>query len=96
MSRPKPKILLKHTDTNNYRTEEILKADVVYAVFYNGHPINIKTYTDLASDSSSPKYKKTIFPNSGHAHTLAKRLNGVFNTDKFTVIEMTNGTLHKK
>ena len=96
MSRPKPKILLKHTNTNTYRTEEILKAEAVYAVVYNGQPINIKTYTDAASDSSSPKYKKTIFPNSGSAHTLATRLNSLFNTDKFTVIEMTNGTLHKK
>ena len=39
------------------------------------------------------KYKKTSFPNSGHAHGLAKKLNHQFNTDEFAVYKLTGGEL---
>ena len=32
MARPKPTILLEHTDNKTYRSEQVLKADVLYAV----------------------------------------------------------------
>jgi hypothetical protein len=38
-----------------------------------------------------PRYRKTSFPNSGHAINLAKKLNQQFHTDKFTVVLMNSG-----
>ncbi len=38
-----------------------------------------------------PKYKKVSFSNSGHAINLAKKLNTLFKTDKFTVVLMKQG-----
>ena len=38
-----------------------------------------------------PKYKKVSFSNSGHAINLAKKLNSLFKTDKFTVVLMKQG-----
>ena len=40
MSRPKPIILLDHTDKNTYKTEQVLQADAIWAVFYKGKPFN--------------------------------------------------------
>jgi hypothetical protein len=43
MSRPKPRILAEQTDRNTYRTEQVLAATGIYAVFYDDQPINLKT-----------------------------------------------------
>ena len=34
MARPKPTIILEHTDNQTYRSEQVLKATAVYSVFY--------------------------------------------------------------
>ena len=39
MSRPKPKVILEHHDTTNYKTEQVLAAASVYSVFFQGAPI---------------------------------------------------------
>lgn len=89
MSRPKPTVLLSHTVAGR-KIEQILAADAIYAVFYEGKPINIKNITS-AIDITGPKYKKSSFSNSGHAFNLAQRLNTAFKTDKFSVVKLVEG-----
>ncbi len=90
MSRPKPTILLEAVNKNTYKAEQILSADAIYSVFYDGKPINLRTLHTLVS-YPGPKYKKVSFSNSGHAFNLAERLNNTFSTDLFTVVMLTEG-----
>lgn len=90
MSRPKPKILADITDKKTYRSEQVLAADGIWAVFYDGKPINLKT-TNLLVQYPGPKYKKVSFSNSGHAINLARKLNQQFRSDKFSVVLLTQG-----
>jgi hypothetical protein len=90
MSRPKPTIILSHTVSQTGKSEQILAADAIYAVFYEGKPINLKSVAS-AIDLSGPKYKKSSFSNSGHAFNLAQRLNTLFRTDRFSVHRLTAG-----
>ena len=90
MARPKPTIVLEHTDQKTFRSEEVLKADAIYAVFYDGSPISIRSFNSLVN-YPAPKYKKVSFPNAGHAFNLAEKLNSRFKTKKFTVLKLTQG-----
>ena len=90
MSRPKPQILVEQTDKQTYKTQQILAADGVWAVFYENKPINIKTH-NLLVQYPGPKYKKVSFSNSGHAINLARKLNLQFKTDKFSVVLLRSG-----
>ena len=89
MARPKPTIILDQVD-KNYNSEQILKAEAIYAVYYEGKPINLRT-TNTLVNYPGPKYKKVSFSNSGHAFILADRLNKKFNTDLFSVVKLTDG-----
>jgi hypothetical protein len=90
MSRPKPDILLDYTDPKTYRAEQVLKAKAIYAVFYDGCPINLRSLNVLL-DYPGPKYKKVSFSNPGHAFNLADKLNKLFKTDKFAVYMLSEG-----
>lgn len=90
MSRPRPKILVEHTDRVTYKSDQILASDGIWAVFYDGRAINLKVSNQLVQ-FPGPKYKKTSFSNPGHAINLAKKLNAQFKTDKFTVVLLTAG-----
>jgi hypothetical protein len=90
MSRPKPKILLEITNRQNYRSDQVLAAEGIWAVFFDGKPINLKT-ANMLVQYPGPKYKKVSFSNSGHAINLAKKLNSQFKTDKFSVVLLTHG-----
>lgn len=90
MSRPKPTVLLDHTDSKTYKSEQILAADAIYAVFYEGRPINLRSLNSLVN-YPGPKYKKISFSNPGHAFNLAEKLNKLFKTDKFEVFKLTHG-----
>ncbi len=90
MSRPKPTVLLEFTNKNTYKCEQILEADAIYAVFYQGAPFNLKSSNAL-TNYPGPKYKKTSFSNPGHAHNLSKKLNDMFNTNDFCVYKLTQG-----
>ena len=92
MSRPKPQIILEHVNKANYRSDQVLAADGIYAVFYEGQPITLKTANMLVS-YPGPKYKKTSFSNPGHARNLCRKLNTQFKTENFTVVFMNNGTV---
>jgi len=90
MSRPKPNVLLEITNKKNYKTEQVLEADAIWAVFYQDKPINLKT-SSIVAQQVGPKYKKVSFSNPGHAKNLAKKLNTQFKTDKFSVVLLTQG-----
>ena len=90
MSRPKPVVLVELTNKQNYKTEQVLASEGVWAVFYDGKPINLKT-SNLLVQYPGPKYKKVSFSNPGHAINLAKKLNTQFKTDKFTVVLLKQG-----
>ena len=92
MARPKPKILMEFTDPKTYRSEHILDADAIYAVFHDSKPINLRSLNSLVN-FPGPKYKKVSFSNSGHAFNLATRLNKLFKTDKFTVVKLLQGEI---
>lgn len=92
MSRPKPVILLDHTDSKTYKSEQILAAEAIFAVFYEGKPINLRSLNSLV-DYPGPKYKKCSFANSGHAFNLAEKLNKLFKTDKFAVFKLVEGEI---
>jgi hypothetical protein len=90
MSRPKPDVLVEITNRNTYKTEQVLAAQGIWAVFFDGQPINLKT-SNLLVQYPGPKYKKVSFSNQGHAINLAKKLNLQFKTDKFSVVLLTQG-----
>jgi|TARA_B110000305_G_scaffold107389_1_gene120797 hypothetical protein len=90
MSRPKPNILLEYVDKKSYKSEQILEADAIWAVFYEGKPFNLKTQNILTS-YPGPKYKKVSFSNPGHAINLSKKLNETFNCIKFSVVKLIAG-----
>jgi hypothetical protein len=90
MSRPKPKILMEFTNGRTYKSEQILEAEAIWAVFYQGEPFNLKSLNSI-TNYPGPKYKKTSFSNPGHAHNLAKKLNSMFKTNDFSVFKLTDG-----
>lgn len=90
MSRPKPTILLEAVNKQTYKAEQVLQADAIYSVFYQGNPINLRTCHSLVS-YPGPKYKKVSFSNPGHAFNLAERMNKTFQTDQFVVVKLSQG-----
>jgi hypothetical protein len=90
MSRPKPRVLIEHTNKTTYKTEQVLASEGIWAVFFDNQPINLKT-ANLLVQYPGPKYKKVSFSNPGHARNLAKKLNTQFKTDKFTVVLLRSG-----
>jgi len=89
VSRPKPTILTEKVD-KNYKTDQVLASEGIWAVFYQGQPINLKSFNALIN-YASPKYKKVSFSNPGHAINLAKKMNVMFKCDDFTVVLLNSG-----
>jgi len=90
MSRPKPKIILEHTNRETYKVEQVLESEAIWAVFYMDKPFNLKSGSAVAS-YPGPKYKKVSFSNPGHARNLAKKLNRLFNCNDFAVFRLSTG-----
>jgi hypothetical protein len=90
MSRPKPTIKLEYTNSANYKCEQVLDAEAIWAVFYQNKPFNLKSSNSL-TNYPGPKYKKTSFSNPGHALNLAKKLNRMFKSTEFSVFKLTTG-----
>lgn len=90
MSRPKPTILLEITDKKTYKTQQILKAQGVYSVYYDGAPMSVRIKNAIV-DYPPAKYTSVNFPSPGHAFNLAEKLNTLFKTDKFEVYLLTEG-----
>ncbi len=92
MSRPKPNVLLEHVNKTTYKSDQILSSEGIWAVFFDNQPINLKTQNILVA-YPGPKYKKVSFSNPGHAINLAKKLNALFKSDKFSVVLLKSGNL---
>jgi hypothetical protein len=90
MSRPKPTIMLEYVNKKNYKSEQVLEAEAIWAVFYKDKPFNLKSANMLTS-YPGPKYKKVSFSNPGHALNLAKKLNDMFQCEDFAVFKLTAG-----
>ena len=90
MSRPKQTILLESTDRKSYKSEQVLAAEGIWAVFYKNKPFNLKS-ANMLNNYPGPKYKKVSFSNPGHEFNLAKKMNTMFNTEDFTVVKLTQG-----
>lgn len=90
MSRPKPTVILENINSKTYKSEQVLEAEAIWAVFYQGSPFNLKSSNAL-TNYPGPKYKKTSFSNPGHAHNLAKKLNEMFRCEDFAVFKLTSG-----
>lgn len=92
MSRPKPTVLLEAVNKHTYKAEQVLEADAIYSVFFEGKPINLRSLSQIVS-YPGPKYKKVSFSNPGHAFNLAERLNKIFSTTGFQVVKLTQGEI---
>jgi hypothetical protein len=92
MSRPKPTVILETLDKHTYKCDQVLASEGIWAVYYDGRPVNLKTHNILVS-YPGPKYRKVSFSNPGHAISLAKKLNNQFKTDKFTVVLLNQGSV---
>lgn len=90
MSRPKPKVILEKINKKTFKSDQILEAEAIWAVFYQGKPFNLKSQNSLGGYPGS-KYKKVSFSNPGHAHNLAKKLNSLFGSEDFAVYKLTTG-----
>jgi hypothetical protein len=92
MSRPKPTVILENIDSKTYKSEQVLEAEAIWAVFYKENPFNLKSANAL-TNYPGPKYKKVSFSNPGHAHNLAKKLNEMFKCEDFAVFKLISGEL---
>ena len=92
MSRPKPTVILESLDKATYKCDQVLASEGIWAVYFEGRPVNLKTQNILVS-YPGPKYRKVSFSNPGHAISLAKKLNNQFRTDKFTVVLLNQGSV---
>ena len=90
LSRPKPEIILESSNGTDYKSDQILSSNGIWAVHYCGKPFNLKTVNTLIS-YPGPKYKKTSFSNPGHAINLCKKLNKQFHCEDFTVVLLLQG-----
>ena len=74
MSRPKPTVLLQHSNKTTYKMDEVLAAEGIWAVFYDGKPISIElpnqvdckvetTDATLKGQTVSSSYKPAILEN---------------------------------
>jgi hypothetical protein len=75
MSRPKPTIIMSNTDKKNFRTKEITKADAVYAVFYEGQPIGVRS--ESYAYQSHRKYYRSTYATPATAINCAIRYRQV-------------------
>ncbi len=78
------------TDPKTYKSDQVLKAGAIYAVFYDAQPINLRSLNSLVN-YPGPKYKKVSFSNPGHAFNLAEKLNKIFKSNRFEVYQLAEG-----
>jgi hypothetical protein len=65
MSRPKPKVLLENIDKKTYKSEQILDAEAIWAVFYQGRPFNLKS-ANIYGSSRTPIIATNNAQSSSH------------------------------
>ena len=91
MARPEPTVIVTWDDPESFQKIEVCEAEgfSYFAVLYDGKPFLLRKIINSEVDlPGNRKYPKTVFPSSGHAYGLAKKLNERFNTTKFTVTRL--------
>lgn len=95
MPRPKAKVLLTMFDGCERRTKEVLHAPELFAVFYDGMPISYREINGHVGyvnvDGEQPRksrYKRFFFPYESSARNVARKMNKMFDTDKFAVYRL--------
>ena len=48
MSRPKPTVVLENINRKTYKSEQVLDAEAIWAVFYKDKPFNLKDNSAIA------------------------------------------------
>lgn len=86
MGRRAPKILLS-TDEDSAVTTEILKSKGVWTLSFQDEPVQIR---EVLFDHGGQRYfyPRCIYNNVGHCHNLAEKMNELFGTADFGVIEL--------
>lgn len=85
-----PPILLSRTNPRTHDSDQVLEAEAIYAVFYDGKPINLRR-VNTAVDHAKMNYQRASHSAPGYAFNLARKLNARHKTDRFTVHAMTAG-----
>lgn len=85
MARPKPTILLEAVNKQTLSSEQVLSCSGLFIVCYDGKPFNLRSIKKMPG-GGGPKYKKVTFATKASANNLAKRLNKMFDTDRFHVV----------
>jgi len=86
MARPKPEIIAS-SNVSDWLSVDVLKADHLYTVLYQGQAINIRQRY-WSAQGETIKYLKTTYASLANAENLAKKLNKDFLTEDFTVKEV--------
>lgn len=86
MPRPKPTILLT-TEYEDINQLDILAADGLWAVVYQGQPINVRK-TLMTIQGESFKYVRGTYPSPAPARILAEKLNQAFYCKDFAVVKI--------
>ena len=74
-----------HITQHDNKTEVVLAATGVWCVAHAGKPI---TLVVEKKDGKNWRYPKTVFTSPAFAKNLAKRLNVLFQTDAYGVLEL--------
>ena len=93
MSRKNPQIFLNYEDPDSLSCLQVCESSGkgLYVVLYYDQPFSIRTKYNREVEYPGWKYPKVGFNSFAHAANLARKLNRLFNTDKFTVSEMSQG-----
>jgi len=86
MSRPRAETIIS-TQVDDRTGIDILVAPGIYAILYQGKPINIRQRV-WCSTGELPEYLRTSFSSPAPANNLAKKLNEYFFTEDFKVVKI--------
>jgi hypothetical protein len=86
MARPSAE-LIDRINVDDFLTIEILTAPGLWAVLYKAQPINLKKLR-LNVAGEDFKYMRTTYVSPSPANNLAKKLNGYFMCNDFTVVKV--------
>lgn len=79
--------MLEVINPKTYRAVQLLSVEHVYAVYYDDKPCTIRLYNHYYDVPT--KYRKTTHSSRGQALAQQRKLNKYFDTDKFSVVELT-------
>lgn len=93
MPRPGAEVLLSK-EFDGGESTEVLMSQGVWVLAYKGVPCALKERY-FAADGEHIKYPRTGYNNEAHCVRLAEKMNKLFNTTKFTCMEVVRYTGEK-